>query len=410
MKKNATLSIISSHCRAIGVLFLTWLLTFAIAAENEKTPSYETVLDIAVEHDDGKFLWFHPRAAAVPNETAGEPPFVVMTLQKHLQVSDFYSGLYALYSDDLGKTWTGPVEIPELAWRDGPDDTLRAVCDVTPGYHAPTSRVLAIGAQLYYRPGGQLLEGVERSDQTAYAVFDPKTKTWTGWEVLQMPDHPKFVFSRNACAQWLVEEDGSLLLPLYFGVNAREDYSVAVARCRFDGNTLTYVEHGTEMTVQGGRGLCEPSLVKCNNRYFLTLRNDAKGYVTTGEDGLHFDPIIPWQFDDGEELGSYNTQQHWLTHGNELFLVYTRRGADNDHVFRHRAPLFMAQVNPDSLHVMRATEKVLIPERGATLGNFGASRMTEQESWVTVGEGIWNDDARARGAKGALYVARILWK
>ncbi len=39
------------------------------------------------------------------------------------------------------------------------------------------------------------------------------------------------------------------------------------------------------------------------------------------------------------------------------FLVYTRRGADNDHVFRHRAPLFIAQVDPKRLDVIRASER-----------------------------------------------------
>jgi hypothetical protein len=90
-------------------------------------------------------------------------------------------------------------------------------------------------------------------------------------------------------------------------------------------------------------------------------------------------------------------------------LAYTRHGADNDHIPRHRAPLFLAQVDPDQLHVLRATEKVLIPQRGATLGNFGASAITPDESWVTVAEGVWNDDARKRGAKGATFLARVLW-
>ena len=76
---------------------------------------------------------------------------------------------------------------------------------------------------------------------------------------------------------------------------------------------------------------------------------------------------------------------------------------------RHRAPLFMAQVNPATLQVVRATEKVLIPERGATLGNFGAVRIDRNESWVTVCEGLWSDDARKRGATGALFVARVIW-
>ncbi len=391
------------------LLCLCCLFVAAAAVADINTPSYEIVLDTVLEHDDGAFLWFHPRAAAVPGAGKAGMPGVVMTLQKHLQVSDFYSGLYALYSDDMGQTWTEPTEIPELAWRDGPDNSILAVCDVTPGYHAPTGKVLAIGAQLYYHPDGKLFDRVERSDQTAYAVYDPADGSWTGWRTLAMPDAPKFNFSRNACAQWLVEDDGTLLLPLYFGVNAADDYSVTVARCRFDGETLGYVEHGTEMTVSGGRGLCEPSLARFGDRYFLTLRNDARGYVTAGDDGLHFDPITPWQFDDGAALGSYNTQQHWVTHPEGLFLIYTRRGANNDHIFRHRAPLFIAQVDPTTLRVMRATERVLIPERGATLGNFGATTMTDAESWVTVGEGVWNDTIRERGARGALFLARIRW-
>lgn len=384
-------------------------LAVPVFAQTPAPATYDIVLDVPVEHDDGKYLWFHPRAAAVPGAGRDGAPLVVMTLQKHLQVSDFYSELYCMLTDDLGKTWSGPDAIPELPWREGPENSIIAVCDVTPGWHAPTGKVLGIGAQLYYKQGGALFEKADRADQTAYTVFNPKDRSWTPWKLIEMPGDPKFNFSRNACAQWLVEPDGSLLLPLYFGKSAQEDFSVTVARCRFDGTTLSYVEHGTEMTVQGGRGLCEPSLVKCGDRYFLTLRNDARGYVTSGADGLHFDPITPWLFDDGEELGSYNTQQHWLAHGDNLFLVYTRRGANNDHVMRNRAPLFIAQVDKDTLRVLRATERVLIPERGAAMGNFGAGPVTDNESWVTVGEGVWNDEARKRGAKGAVYVARVLW-
>jgi hypothetical protein len=98
-----------------------------------------------------------------------------------------------------------------------------------------------------------------------------------------------------------------------------------------------------------------------------------------------------------------------VTRGDKLFLVYTRRGADNDHIMRHRAPLFMARVDRESLHVMRNTERVVIPERGATLGNFGVCQLGPGESWVTVSEGVWNDEARKRGATGATYIARIQW-
>jgi hypothetical protein len=59
--------------------------------------------------------------------------------------------------------------------------------------------------------------------------------------------------------------------------------------------------------------------------------------------------------------------------------------------------------------VIRETERVLVPERGGEFGNFGAAAIDDGESWVTVGEGVWNDEARRRGAKGALFVARVLW-
>ncbi len=370
---------------------------------------YETIVDTVLEHDDGEFLWFHPRAAAVPGAGEGGAPAVVMTLQQHLHVSDFYSGLYAMYSYDLGSTWTGPVEIPELGWRDGPDGAIRAVADVTPGYHAPTGKVLAIGALVHYSPEGQQLEHGARWHQTAYAVYEPSDGSWSEWRVLEKPEAPQFDFSRNACAQWLVEDDGALLVPLYHGESAAADFSVTVARCPFDGKTLRYATHGDEMTVEGGRGLCEPSLERFEGRYFLTMRNDHRAYVAVSDDGLHYDPVVPWLFDDGEELGSYNTQQHWIAHPDGLFLVYTRRGADNDHVFRHRAPLFIAQVDPDALRVVRDTERVLVSERGATLGNFGASVITEEEAWVTVGEGVWNEEMRERGARGALFIARVKW-
>ena len=195
----------------------------------------------------------------------------------------------------------------------------------------------------------------------------------------------------------------------YISTSARDPFSVTVARCWFDGKSLGYIEHGNVMSLEVARGLFEPSLIRLKDRFYLTIRNDEKAYVTLGEDGLNFEPIKPWLFDDGGELGSYNTQQHWLAHSDGLFLVYTRRGADNDHITRHRAPLFMAQVDPDRLVVLRETERVIVPERGATLGNFGAVAIDENESWITVAEGVWDDEARARGAKGAVFVARVIW-
>lgn len=370
---------------------------------------FEIELDTVLQHDDGKFLWFHPRVAAIPGEREDGPPEVVMTLQKHLRTSDHYSGLSVMRTCDLGRSWTEPDPRPELDWVRGDSGVDVAVADVTPGWHPKAGKLIAVGAQVRYSRAGKQLEDQPRAHQTAYAVFDPKAGSWSRWKRLEMPAGDQFNFARNACAQWLVEPDGNVLLPFYIGTSTRQPRSVAVVQCSFDGEQLTYSRHGNVMSLDVARGLVEPSVIKFRGHYYLTIRNDVKGYVAVSEDGLEYCAIKPWTFDDGKELGSYNTQQHWLAHSDGLFLIYTRRGAKNDHIFRHRAPLFIARVDPDNLQVIRSTERVLIPERGATLGNFGAAAISENESWVTVAEGVWNDAARERGADGSLFVARVLW-
>jgi len=184
--------------------------------------------------------------------------------------------------------------------------------------------------------------------------------------------------------------------------------SATVVRCAFDGEKLTCLEHGTELTVADPRGFSEPSITRFRDRYYLTLRNDVRGYVAASSDGLHFDQPSPWRFDDGAELGNYNTQQHWVTHGDSLFLVYTRRGLDNDHVFRHRAPLMMAQVDPDRLVVLRNTERELVPNRGARLGNFAVCNVTPDETWVVVSEWMQPDGCEQYGSDNTIWAARVI--
>ncbi len=401
---------------AMGVVIALWIgnsIGNSDVVADEPVPQgialdFTVKLETVMKHDDEKFLWFHPRVAAIPSAKRAFPT-VVMTIQKHLRVADYYSGLNVMRTDDLGKTWTKPDPRAELDWVRESDGANVAVCDVTPGWHAPTGKLLMIGARVRYGKKGEQLQDRSRSQQTAYAVHDPKTGTWSKWKVLKMPSDDRFNIAFSACAQWLVEPDGSLLLPFYFASASSEPHSVTVVQCQFDGQELQYVRHGDEISLDSAGGLAEPSLAYFAGRYFLTIRNKAKGYVTQGSDGLHFAPIKPWKFDDGLELGSHGTQQHWLSHSEGLFLSYTRRGANNDHIGGHRAPLFIAQVHPETLQVIRKTERILIPERGALMGNFGASAINENESWVTVAEGVWSDEARKRGAEGAVFVARVMW-
>jgi hypothetical protein len=389
---------------------LSWASS-ALADENRASqPPFTTRADVAYQELSPEYCWFHPRAAALPGQGKEGQPGVIMTIQKHLGVSDHYSGLYFMRSDDLGKTWTGPTEIPELAWQRGPNDETIAVCDVTPGWHAKSGKLLAIGIKLRYSPDGAQLLDKPRSHECAYATYDPRLDTWSGWRMLAMPDSDrKFYLVAPGCVQWLEEPDGTLLVPTYFKGPTGDDYASTVLRCSFDGETLQYLAHGSELAIEGGRGFVEPSLARYGDKYYLTLRNDERAYVTTSDDGLRYRPAQAWTFDDGQELGSYNTQAHWLVHSELLLLAYTRRGANNDHIARNRAPIFVAQVDAEKLQVIRGTEQVLLPERGVMLGNFGAAAITPQESWVTDAEYMIGATPHPRGADGTVWIGRVRW-
>ncbi|MGD9646191.1 MAG: GDSL-type esterase/lipase family protein [Pirellulales bacterium] len=398
----------TGHARIAAEMFDS----VADAVDRAKGPSidFEVRLEELLSHDDGEFLWYHPRATVFPDPKTPRACVQLITLQKHLMVSDHYDGLGTMTRTDAG--WSPPSPVASLAWRKDDSGATIAVCDVTPGYHAPSGKVLAIGAKILYDDAGKQLTSAPYAHQIAYAVYSPKQQgEWSEWRILDLPDEPeKFHLATPGCAQWIVDDtDGHILLPIYHKGPAGEAYSASVLRCAFDGQKLTLIEPGATLELSEVRGLCEPSLARYRGRYYLTLRNDLRGYVTTSDDGLNYAPITPWLFDDGGELGSYNTQQHWLVHSDGLFLVYTRRGANNDHIVRHRAPLFLARVDTATLRAIRGSEKVVIPERGGELGNFGANAVSPEESWVTVGEGVWNEDARRRGAKGSVFIAHIEW-
>lgn len=383
---------------------------------SEPAPAYQIRLETVSRGYDGKTCWVHPRAGILPARGEGRPPTVVLTMQRLLLTgSDVFFPLHDLHSTDLGRTWTAPREHADtLGRRAEADGVIVAACDFWPKWHAASGKLLGIGHSVRYRDN-KVLE--VRRRETVWSVYQPESGTWTKWTELAMPQEPRFFNAGAGCVQRLDLPDGQILLPIY--AKGREDrqFQTSVLRCAFDGQQLQFVEQGNELTVPEGRGLYEPSLTRFRNRFYLTLRNDSAGYVAASDDGLHFSAPQRWLWDDGTDLGNYNTQQHWVTHSDGLFLVYTRRGANNDHVFRHRAPLFMAQVEPTTLRVIRATERVLIPERGARLGNFGVTVVSPTETWVTVAEWMQTWGPRIiippdnpRGADNSVYAARILWE
>ncbi len=249
-----------------------------------------------------------------------------------------------------------------------------------------------------------------RPRHTVWSVYDPAARTWAPWAKLMMPDEPKFSCAGAGCTQRVDLENGEILLPIYSKAIDDKVYFSTVVQCSFDGRELRYIKHGTEHSIPIDRGLYEPGLARFNGRFYLTMRNDRAAYVAGSADGLNYDAPRQWTFDDGTDLGSYNTQAHWVTHSDGLFLVYTRRGANNDNVVRHRAPLFMAQVDPQRLVVLRATERELVPNKGAQLGNFAVVDVSEHETWVTTSEGMAPGEPARFGSNGRLYAARLLWQ
>ncbi|MFN2351161.1 MAG: exo-alpha-sialidase, partial [Kiritimatiellia bacterium] len=273
-----------------------------------------------------------------------------------------------------------------------------------------TQTLLSTGHTVRYCGDRHPLTGSRR--HPAYSTYNADKRTWQPWQILELPDRPEFAAAGAGSTQRYDSKDGTILLPVYLkplSDNKKTCSASTVLRCAFNGTKLQYLEHGTEMTISDPRGFCEPSITFYNGRFYLTLRNDVRGYVSASNDGLNFDLPRPWRFDDGSELGNYNTQQHWVTHSDGLFLVYTRRGLNNDHVFRHRAPLMIAQVDPEDMTVMRETERELVPNRGARLGNFSVCDVTENETWVVVSEWMQPVGCEQYGSDNTIWAARILW-
>jgi len=333
---------------------------------------------------------------------------------------DVFYPINSMRTDDGGKTWSGPIEHGDAFARHQLENGAEmGICDFWPGWHAASQTLLGIGHTVYY-VGDDIPDG-PRPRSTAYCIYDQEARSWSPWQAMQSP----FLEEGAGSVQRVDLPDGDILLPTYFVLphvfksdlkdRYKTQYGAAVMRCRFDGKTLRYIEHGNEMTVDAARGLAEPSLAVFDGRYLLTIRNDLHGYVTTSADGLNFKPIQKWTFDDGSDLGSYDTQQHWVTMPDALYLVYTRRTEDNAHVKNHRAPLFIAQVDTEKLCVMRDTEKILVPNRGARLGNFGVTRISDTESWVTTAEWMqthppeyWDTQKCEKyGSNNSVFVAKV---
>lgn len=349
---------------------------------------------------DGKKCFVHARFCETPS-------YLIATAQHLTDITacDLFDGIYSSKSYDGGKTWTEFAPEENLATFEKNGYTV-AGCDGTPMYHKKSGKVIVIGHTAQYEKDGKIPAGRERS--TWYSVYNEEKGAFGEMKFVKMPEG--YENCGNGCGQSIEAENGDLLIPVYYlkdGINPMFGISSAsVMRCTFDGETIEFAEIGNELSLDITRGLGEPSVCFNKGVYYLTLRNDECALWSKSSDGLNYKEMHFWSWDDGSILQSYNTQQHFMTVGDELYLVYTRRGANNDHVFRHRAPLFAAKVN-EKTQLVRDSEIIVAPERGARLGNFCAYSMADGRGAVMAAEWMQPVGCERYGSDNSIWLTFI---
>lgn len=330
---------------------------------------------------------------------------LIMTSQR-LDTSgvDCFSPIELCESLDGVKSWSNFERVPSFDAQIAPDGTRTVFGDVTHVYHQKTGASFVIGRRFVYR-AGEKAPIKESQNALLYAVYDSQKNCFGAVQELDAPMNLPYGFLSWG-SQVVEVENGEVLIPVAIP-RCGSRYTSAVVRCGFDGRSLSLIGMSNELDVPGGRGLFEGSLVRHGGRYYLTLRHNDEGYVSVSDDGRLFRAPVIWRWDNGTPLPTYNTQQHFLTCGKGLYLLYTRKGADNDHVFRHRAPLFMAEVDTERMCVLQATERTVIPNRGARLGNFGVTQLRDDSALVIAAEWMQPVGCERYGSDNSIFLAKI---
>lgn len=347
--------------------------------------------------------WFHPRICRLPGGR------LLMTMQV-ITGSDYFHPVHWSESGDAGRTWSEPQPVPGMGRHTHADGVEEGYCDTVPEFHPASGAVIAMAHNVYYQ-GGKLT----RPNEDRWPVYIVR-RAGGAWSPLRKLDwdHPEATaIYTSGCSQRVNLPHGDVLVPLSFGPKGRLDRGVTTVRCSFDGEILRVRENGSVLRCSAGRGLLEPSLALLDGVFYLTIRaENGQGFVSRSRNGLEWEPMRPWAWEDGETLTLSTTQQRWLTHSDGLFLVYTRRDATNRNVMRWRAPLWVAEVDRKRLTLIRATERVAIPmnadgvSRAAEVehqGNFHTAAISPRESLISTGTVIpatW---------RGAVRMARVQW-
>lgn len=334
--------------------------------------------------------------------------------QLYLGGSDVFLEGSVMTSEDGGMTF-GEAK-PFAALPDTHENGIRTHYSLTPYYHKKSNTMYAIGRMTRYAGDRQPILSGKDLMPALTGTFDTEKLCFTGCERLTVPGLEEY--DMVTFMEPFEEEDGSLLFPIYLRNGEKKTHDVVTARYELKGGTLIFRELGEILKREDlNRGICEPRLTKLGNKYYMTLRSDEIGMLTQSDDGLHFSAPEIWKWDDGEILASHNTQQAWVRHPEGLFLVYTRVTPHNHHIFRNRAPIFMARFDEERNCLVKETEVVVVPEMGARIGNFNVCQVKENEAWICVSEWMqttgpdpYDSSVCYRyGARNRLWRTRIAW-
>ena len=332
--------------------------------------------------------WFHPSFCRFGEDR------LLLTMLEYLG-PDFYGAPVFAIGKSADDTFEEPRPIPPFAHRQREDGLVEAVADPRPFQLNPGS-VVVFGCTTFYRDKGNAVYDPNiplPANEPVYAVLGTDG-TWS--ERMRLKVDGTFSGYRTACTQICRDRNGDWIVPFYAKKLSAEKngapmFFTITARYRFDGKKLVFQEKGNVLEIGVGRGFVEPSV--CTNsdksRFYLTLRaEDGHAYSAVSEDGLFWSDPIPWRWDDGTEIETSTTQQHWLKTGGKIYLAYTRKTAENAHIFRFRAPLYLAEADPERGVLIKRTESVVFPLRerdgeAAVYGNFHVTQLSDDHALIS---------------------------
>ncbi len=361
--------------------------------------------------------WFSPEVEMIPAD-GNNPPQVFVAVQ--LVTGHDMGNAYLIKSDDLGKTWTDPMI--QQNWFKKPEENNEYKTPIFGlQYHKQTGKLIAHGRTHIHRDRNDHPDFKRESKvrpsfpeyhrwEFVVSVWNPGQALFEPWEAVEMPAEVGARFTVFHQGQWLEDDDGTLLVPGFWTVEEDQTRRPVVLRFAFDGSRLHYIEHGPYLSEENvvRQGWSNTSLVRYNDKYLLFIRRDRNSSVAASDDGVHFQESKPLLWDNGELVNMNNNSSKWLLLDGKLYITYTRVNEISGHVLDMRAPLFIAQLDPDNLTMIKETERIVFPQNHARMDNHTTVSISDKEAWVISGETIrWGRTGFILRKVGDLLLGRI---